>query len=419
MKLWKKTDEISLHPIIEKYTVGTDFMLDLEIFPFDIEASKAQAQMLHSINIITEQENDSLQKQLDILLEKWKKNEIIIRPEDEDCHTVIEQFLVEQCGEAGKKIHTGRSRNDQVLVATRLYQKSYLQKIIDAVKALENQFLEHANRFDTVPFPGYTHTQQAMLSSLGHFFSAHSESLQNDREFLEKVHDQIDQNPLGSAAGYGVSLPLNRQMTTELLHFKKTQHNSLWCQMSRGKFESMILESLAQVMMTLGGYASDMILFTTQEFAFFTASNAIVTGSSIMPQKRNLDGLEIVRGNVSSVLARQLEVKEIAKNIISGYHREKQLLKKPIIESFQIVFDSLQVVQLYLMHLTPNPEQIKQTITKEMFLADIANEMVEKEGIAFREAYKTAYTRLDEYQVDFEKNIRSKLSAGSPGNWKQ
>jgi argininosuccinate lyase len=416
-KLWKKNTEETLHPAIEEYTVGTsDHLFDIHIFPYDVDASKAHADMLEKINILTPEENTDLQKNLDILMEKWEKGEIEIRKEDEDCHTVIENFLVQECGDAGKKIHTGRSRNDQVLVASRLYAKAKISEIISAIKNLEEKFLEKAKEHEFMPLPGYTHTQQAMLSSGGHYFSAHAESLQNDREFLEKISDQIDQNPLGSAAGYGVAIPLNREMTTQQLGFKKVQKNSLWCQLSRGKLESMIMEGVAQSMMTLGGYAQDMILFTSQEFNFFSAGNAVVTGSSIMPQKRNLDGLEILRGNVSGVIAKQLEIKEIVKNSISGYHRERQLVKRPLIESFDMLLASLEVVGIYLDNLELNQKEIEKKITKEMFLADIANEMVEQEKIPFRDAYVKAFDRLDDYEVDFQKNIRSKVSFGAPGN---
>jgi argininosuccinate lyase len=416
-KLWKKNTEDSLHPAIEKYTVGTsDHLFDIHIFPYDVIASKAQANMLEKINILTKQENSDLQQNLDILMEKWEKGEIEIRPEDEDSHTVIENFLVEKCGDAGKKIHTGRSRNDQVLVAVRLYKKAKIAEVIARIKNLEEKFLAHAKKYELLPLPGYTHTQQAMLSSGGHYFSAQAEALQNDREFLEKISEQIDQNPLGSAAGYGVSIPLDREMTTKEMGFERIQKNSLWCQISRGKFESMVMEGLAQTMMTLGGYAQDMILFTSQEVNFFTANNSVVTGSSIMPQKRNLDGLEIVRGNVAVVIAKQLEIKEIVKNSISGYAREKQLIKRPLIESFGTVLDSLEVVEIYLENLLPNEEEIKGKISKEMFLADIANELVEKKGIPFRDAYVQAFEHLDEYEVDFEKNIKSKISLGAPGN---
>lgn len=417
MKLWKKQDTSAFHPVLEEYTVGTsDYLFDIHIFPYDVEASKAHASMLYSIEILTESECKALHAGLDTIMQKWKKGEIVITPEDEDCHTVIENFLIEYCGDIGKKIHTGRSRNDQVLVASRLYSKAKLKEVLELGRGLMREFKNQAQRYQTVPFPGYTHTQQAMLSSLGHYFMANYESLESDLEIIESIITHIDQNPLGSAAGYGVSIPLDRAMTTQTLGFRKTQINSLWCQMSRGKFESFIMEGLSQIMTTLGGYAQDMILFTSQEFNFFTADDSVVTGSSIMPQKRNLDGLEILRGNVSVVQAKQFEIKSLSSNLISGYHREKQLVKRPLIESFEIVCSSLQVVGIYLQNLTPNESEITQKITKEMFLADIANEMVQNEGIPFRQAYQSAYQHLDSYPIDFQKNIASKCSLGGPGN---
>ncbi len=415
-KIWKKTETIQLHPSIEKYTVGTDYILDMKILPFDIQASKAHANMLQKIGIVTDIENTQLQEGLNEILNLYHENKIHITPQDEDCHTVIEAFLIKKYGDTGKKIHTGRSRNDQVLTAVRLYSQNALHHIIKKTEQLQKKFLEKALQYKNNPFPGYTHTQQAMLSSLGHYFSAFAESLENDIHFTKNIQTLTNQNPLGSAAGYGVSFHLDREMTTKELGFEKIQVNSLYCQQSRGKFESLVLESCAQIMLTLGKYAQDMILFTSQEFTFFTANDSVVTGSSIMPQKRNLDGLEIMRGHVSSVIAKQLEIKEISKNILSGYHRDLQLLKKPLIESIDITLDSLEIALIYLENLTPNQKNIESKITKEMFLADIANDMVQNENIPFRDAYTKAFERLDEYEVDFQKNISEKKSLGSPGN---
>jgi len=415
-KIWKKTAEITLHPAIEKYTVAGDYILDMTIFPFDVQASKAHANMLKSINVLTDQENTDLQNGLDEILELYKQNKIVITQADEDCHSVIEQLLTEKYGTAGKKIHTGRSRNDQVLTAVRLYSRDALEKIITDAEKLQKAFLEKTLEYKNLPFPGYTHTQQAMLSSLGHYFSAFAENLQNDIEFAKMVKNLTNQNPLGSAAGYGVAFPLDREMTTKELGFAKTQINSMYCQQSRGKFESMLLEACAQIMLTLGKYAQDMILFTSQEFNFFSADDSVVTGSSIMPQKRNLDGLEIMRGFVSGVISKQLEIKEMSKNLISGYHRDLQLMKKPLIESIDITRDSLEIAQIYLENLQPNQDEIEAKITKEMFLADIANDMVKEENMPFREAYAKAFERLDGYKVDFQKNIAEKQSLGSAGN---
>ena len=339
-----------------------------------------------------------------------------ITPEDEDCHTVIENYLIEKIGDTGKKLHTGRSRNDQVLTAVRLYMKQNLAKLGVSAVLLADVFLKMAERYEKVPIPGYSHTQQAMLSSLGHYFSAFTESLLDDADFIASVGKHIDKSPLGSAAGFGVSIPLDREFTSKELGFSGVQVNSLYCQNSRGKFESAYMEALAQVMLTLGKFANDMLLFTSQEFDFFSVDSSLTTGSSIMPQKHNLDVMEIVRGNVSVVIANQLLVKDLSKNLISGYNRDGQLMKKPVFESAKIVADSLEVVVLLLGGLTPKEESIKAKITSGIFTADIANKLVTEKGVTFRDAYKQAAEMVPDKSVDLAKNIASKVSLGAPGN---
>jgi argininosuccinate lyase len=254
-----------------------------------------------------------------------------------------------------------------------------------------------------------------MLSSLGHYFASFTENLLEDVEFLDAAIHHIDRNPLGSAAGFGVALPLDRNGTTKALGFSKLQLNSLACQTSRGKFESVTLEGMIQVMLTLGRFAQDMLFFTSQECAFFSVSDELVTGSSIMPQKRNLDGLEILRGNVSVVMGHQHAVQGIANRLLSGYNRDLQLLKKPLIESAAIVSKSIAVAQLYLQGLKPNHEKIRSAITPGIFLADIATDLAAKKGIPFRDAYVLASKQLPK-NPDLQSNIRSKISPGAPGN---
>lgn len=263
--------------------------------------------------------------------------------------------------------------------------------------------------------------QQAMLTSLGHYSCSFVESLLDDITLLDSIGKHIDANPLGSAAGYGVALPLDRKGTTEDLGFGRTQINSLYCQNSRGKFESVFLEGLVQIMMTLGRLANDLLLFTTQEFDFFDVDASLVTGSSIMPQKRNLDGLEILRGNVSVVMGYQQMIKDISKSLISGYNRDLQLMKRPLIHSAEIVLQSIEIAQLYLKGITPKRESIEQKITKEIFMADIATGLSKEKGIPFREAYQLSVKHMETYKVNFKRNIASKVSLGAPGNlaWKE
>ena len=429
-KLWKKSD-MKIAPAVEKYTAGTDYIFDVEILPFDIQASRAHAKGLQKIGILNTDELKQIGEGLDALEKDFKAGKIAIRPEDEDCHTVIENYLVEKIGEAGKKIHTGRSRNDQIAVAMRLYMKTHLASLEKDARTLAGQFIGSAEKHQDMPMPGYSHTQQAMLTTVGHYFAAYAESLLDDADLVAAVLTHIDKNPLGTGAGFGTSIPVDREFTTKELGFSGTQINSLYVQNSRGKFESAYMEALAQVMLTLGKFANDTLLFTSQEFDYFSVDESLTTGSSIMPHKKNLDPMEVLRGQVSVVVGNQLIVKDIAKNLMSGYNRDGQLIKKPLIESTHIVEDSLEVAGLVLAGLTPKQENIRAKIHKGIFTADIANEMVTKEGMAFRDAYQKAAsmelenvrpseergsTERSSANVDLKKNIASKKSLGAPGN---
>lgn len=412
-KLWKKS-ATKLHPAIEKYTVGTDYLFDREILPFDIVASRSHAKGLRMIGILTPLELKRILSALNSLERDFKAGKVIVRPQDEDCHTVIENYLIEKIGETGKKIHTGRSRNDQVAVAVRLYMKSRLAQIAQMARKLASQFIDAADTYSTLPMPGYSHTQQAMLTTVGHYFAAHAESFLDDADFADSVFVHIDANPLGTAAGFGTSIAIDRNYTTKELGFARPQINSLYVQNSRGKYESAYMEALAQVMLTLGKFANDMLLFTSREFDYFAIDDSLVTGSSIMPHKRNFDAMEILRGQVSVVVANQLMVKNISKNLLSGYNRDGQLTKKPLVESTHIVTDSIEIVGIVLKGLSPKSDHMKARIRSGVFTADIANELVKK-GMPFRDAYKKAAT-MKIGEINLAKNIASKKTLGAPGN---
>ncbi len=415
-KIWQKSKSES-NPVIERYNTGDDYLIDMEIFPFDILASIAHAEMLGSIGILSDEEVSSLVNELQDILKRFNDGKIKIRVEDEDCHTVIENLLIEKLGNVGKKINTGRSRNDQVLTAVRLYTINKLRTIATLNKDVISTFVEFAENNKNIPLPGYTHTQQAMLSSFGHWSLSFAEGLINDQEILHKAIDINNQNPLGTAAGFGVSFPLDREYTKKKLNFDKNIVNSLFAQASRGKFESLTLESLSQIMLTLSRFATDMLFFTARETGFIKVSESLTTGSSIMPQKKNLDSMELVRGNASILFSNQLAVKNIPKGIISGYNRDLQLIKKPLIESLKITQDSLEVVREFIKGITVDKDAIEKAIKKDIFAADVANEMVERDGISFRDAYVQVGQALEEIKdIDLEKNILSKKSLGSPGN---
>jgi argininosuccinate lyase len=415
-KIWQKSKSKS-NPIIERYNTGDDYMMDMEIFPFDIVASSAHAEMLGRIGVLTDKEVSSLVHELHVILKTFNEGKIKIRVEDEDCHTVIENLLIKKLGDVGKKIHTGRSRNDQVLTAMRLYTVHALRTIAALNKDVIRAFVEFAESNKNVPLPGYTHTQQAMLSSFGHWSLSFAEGLINDQEILNKVLAINNQNPLGTAAGFGVSFPLDREYTKKKLNFDTNIVNSLFAQASRGKFESLTLESLSQIMLTLSRFATDMLFFTARETGFVKVSESLTTGSSIMPQKKNLDSMELVRGNTSIIFSHQLAVKNIPKGVMSGYNRDLQLIKKPLIESLRIVERSLEVVREFIEGVEIDQEAIKKAVKQDIFAADMANEMVEKEGLSFRDAYIKVGQALDDVKdFNIEKNITSKKSLGSPGN---
>ncbi|MBL7058007.1 argininosuccinate lyase [Patescibacteria group bacterium] len=415
-KIWQKSKSKS-NSIIENYNTGDDYLMDLEIFPFDVQASTAHAEMLGLIGVLTNEEVKSLVDELDSILKNFQKGRIQIRVEDEDCHTVIENLLIKKLGNVGKKIHTGRSRNDQVLTAVRLYTVSKLREITEINKDVITHFIEFAENNKNIPLPGYTHTQQAMLSSFGHWSLSFVEGLINDQEIINKAVDINNQNPLGTAAGFGVSFPLDRVYTKKKLNFDKNIINSLFAQASRGKFESLTLESLSQVMLTLSRFATDMLFFTARETGFVKVSEDLTTGSSIMPQKKNLDSMELMRGNASVIFSHQLTVKNIPKGVISGYNRDLQLIKKPLIESLNIAQSSLEVVREFIKGITINQDVIGKAIKKDIFAVDMANEMVEKDGVSFRDAYvKVGQALEDVKEFNLEENIKSKKSLGSPGN---
>jgi len=414
-KLWQ-TKSTKLHPLAEKYTVGNDYLLDQKILTFDLDASAAHAQALKKLGILSQDELKKLLDGLEEIRALHAKGEFRITQEDEDCHTAIENYLVKKLGHLGKKIHTCRSRNDQVLVATRLYTRKKLKQISKELIGLEKVFLTMAKKYQFVPMPGYTHTRRAMPSSIGHWAAAYLEELINNHMILETAYKLNDQNPLGAAAGYGINFDIDRRLTTKILKFKKTQINSLYCVNSRGSTESYILSVLTQIMMTIGRLANEMIWFTTPEFNFFHLPGEFTTGSSIMPQKRNPDVFEIARSNVGVIVALQTQVKDISKNLVSGYNRDTQLKKEPLIKGLGIARRSLEIMALAMSKIKPNKEVLMRSLTPELFAAFEANKLV-KNGMTFRDAYQQIKENLDKLTVhDPVAAIKEVVSLGGPCN---
>lgn len=416
-KLWQ-TKSTSLHPLVEKYTVGNDYILDGRLVPFDIQASKAHGKALVKIGVLTAAEFKKLSAGLDEILKLHEKGKFKIEQSDEDCHTAIENYLVKKYGVLGKKIHTGRSRNDQVLVATRLYTRKKLKQISKELIKTQKVFLKMAKDYEFIPMPGYTHTRRAMPSSVGHWAAAYVEELINDHMILESAYKLNDQNPLGAAAGFGVNLPLDRELTTKLLNFDRVQQNSLYCVNSRGPTESYILSVCTKIVMTLGRLSNEMIWFSTPEFNFFQFPDDITTGSSIMPQKKNPDLFEILRSNVNVIVALQSQVKDISKNLISGYNRDTQLTKEPLIKGLGITRRSLEITALAMSKVKINKKVLMKSIEPEFLAVHEANRLVKK-GIAFRDAYQQVKENLDKIKIEDPVKVLKEIeSLGGAGNLK-
>lgn len=389
-KLW---EEIELDEEIETFETKEDLVLDQKLVKYDVEGSIAHAKMLAKIGILTHEELNKLQKGLleIVKLDKQKKFELELG--DEDIHTKIENYLTENYGEVGKKIHTGRSRNDQVLTAIRLLSKESLKQIEKELIVLTNEFSSFASKFGEIKMPGYTHMQKAMPSSIKIWSESFKEALEDDLVVLKNACKINDQSPLGSAAGYGTPIDLDRKYTAKLLGFSKVQNNPLYCQNSKGKIEGAILASLIQILLTINRFASDVMLFTTAEFNFFEVSKSLITGSSIMPNKKNVDIAELLRSKVHLILGNYVQIMSLTSNLISGYNRDSQDIKKSLIESFEITLDSLKTAKILLKGITPNKNSLEGALTEEIFAAQKTFELVKK-GFTFRDAYKKVSSEL-------------------------
>lgn len=383
-KLW--TNDKKLDSFIESFETRADLHWDQKLVKYDLIASMVHAKMLHKIGILTADELKKLIQGLTEILNLNEQNQFKLLLGDEDMHTKIENYLTEKYGEVGQKIHTGRSRNDQVLTALRLYSKDHLEQVQQQLQILIGSFKSYAKKYGSIQMSGYTHMQKAMPSSIKLWAGSFVESLQDDLEVLKNAAKINNQSPLGSAAGYGTPLNLDRAYTAKLLGFAKVQENTLYAQNSKGKIEAVILSSFIQTLLSINKFASDVMLFTTQEFKFFQSSAAITTGSSIMPQKKNLDIAELLRSKVHLLLGSFTKVVSLSSNLISGYNRDLQDAKKPLIESFEITLDSIKVANILLNNLTPNKQALEASLTEEIFTAHKAFEQVKK-GVPFRKAY--------------------------------
>ncbi|MBE3559113.1 MAG: argininosuccinate lyase [Ktedonobacteraceae bacterium] len=386
-KLWQKG--YSLNEQVEHFEAAQNSVLDNRLIRHDVWGNLAHIAMLKKIGVLSEQEHQQLKQALCGILQLAAAHEFTIKPSDEDVHTSVENHLAAVAGAAGKKIHTARSRNDQVLLDMRLYSKEQLHSISAKLLALCSTLLTFAEAHTDVPMPGYTHMQRAMLSSVALWAASFAEALLDDEQQLSAVYALVDQSPLGSAAGYGVPIPIDRQYVADILGFARVQNNVIYVQNSRGKFEAAIVQALAQIMLDLSKLAQDVLLFTTVEYGFFQVPKELCTGSSIMPQKRNLGVMELVRARTQTMLAYQQQILGIITGLPSGYNMDYQETKRPFMEALDLVQESIAICNLVVSHITVNAERTTAACTFELFAADRAYELASSANMPFRDAYRT------------------------------
>lgn len=420
-KIWFKGKTVSLDGTVEEYNAGEDILYDQEMIPDDVWCSRCYARLLKKHDLLTQEELDQLEQGLDEILELYEKGEFVLKVEDEDSHTKIEDYLIEKFGDTGKKIHTGRSRNDQVLVMMRWFLKRKSETIRKATLKLALKCIEFAKKHEMIPMPGYTHMQKAMPTTVGTWIGAFAESLMDDAKLLIEITDEIvDQNPLGSGAGYGSPFDFDRDWLSQEIGFKKTQNNVIYCHNSRGKIEGLVLEACCQIMMSLNRLACDLLFFTTQEFQFFNMDDSIATGSSIMPQKKNLDVGELIRGRTATVLACRNEITTNIINKISGYHRDGQEIKRPLFLGLKYTEMSLEATSVILDNIEPNKEVLLKSMLEcpGLFAAHKAFEKV-KEGMTFRDAYQEIGANIDKIEIteeEIDKMLKMSTHQGGTGN---
>jgi argininosuccinate lyase len=413
-KLWEKT--YSMHALMEAFTVGEDFLLDARLVNADCVSSMAHAAMLRKIGILSPAEQESLQAELARIIDANERGEFTITRTDEDVHTAIENRLVAALGDPGKRIHTGRSRNDQVLAALRLWSRGFLFAFQAAGLALVGRLLDLAEAHARTPMPGRTHMQTAMPSSVGLWASAYAEELLDDLSLSRHAFTLMDCSPLGSAASYGVPLPLDREMVADLLGFSRVQNNVLYANNSRGKLESFALESVEQAVLTLSRMAQDLILFSLPEFGYFTLPPELCSGSSIMPQKKNPDGLELVRARSAVISSRLFSMKSVLRALPGGYSRDLQETKGPYFRGCEDGLGCVRIMDLTVEKLVVNESALRAAFSPDIYATDRALEMV-AEGIPFRDAYREVGRSLDALAGrDPVDAIARRSSTGAPGN---
>jgi argininosuccinate lyase len=400
MKLWQK-ENTSVSELIEKFTVGRDKEFDLTLAAYDVTGSIAHVKMLASVGLMTKEEGEQAVKGLEQILHEIHNSQFIIHDNVEDVHSQVELLLTQRIGETGKKIHSGRSRNDQVAVAIKLYLRAAVLQVKDETKLLFDLLIEQSEKFRDKLLPGYTHLQIAMPSSFGLWLGAYAESLVDDLEMLAAAYNIANKNPLGSGAGYGSSFPLNRSMTTSLLEFGAMNYNAVYAQMSRGKTEKVVSMGLSNIAATLSRLSMDCCLYMNQNFGFISFPDHLTTGSSIMPHKKNPDVFELIRAKCNRIQAIPNELTLLINNLPSGYHRDLQLTKEILFPAIEELKACLQMMKLMLSEMRVNDNILQDEKYKYLFSVEAVNELVNK-GLPFREAYKQVGNEIDKGSFHFD-----------------
>ncbi|MGX1751735.1 argininosuccinate lyase [Sphingobacterium sp. NPDC055346] len=412
MKIWQKN--IDVDSFVETFTVGQDREMDMNLAAADVLGSLAHTKMLNSIGLMTDQDLEDVQKELKNIYREILAGNFKIEDSVEDVHSQVEMMLTERIGEAGKKIHSGRSRNDQVLVDLKLYFRSEIESIFKNTEELFDQLISLSNQYKSVLMPGYTHLQIAMPSSFGLWFGAYAESLVDDLQLLKAAWNVCNKNPLGSAAGYGSSFPLNRTMTTNLLGFEDLNYNVVYAQMGRGKTERILAQAMSSIAATLAKFAMDVTLFINQNFGFISFPAHLTTGSSIMPHKKNPDVFELIRSRCNKIQALPNEIAMMTTNLPVGYHRDLQLLKENLFPAFQSLNDCLAIAKYMLENISIKDNILDDPKYDYLFSVEVVNNEV-LNGVPFREAYRKIGLDIEEGKFQPAKEVNH-THEGSIGN---
>ncbi len=410
--LWSKGTKAT--DLVENFTVGNDRILDLRLAEYDVKGSKAHITMLESIGLLTGQELELLSKELDIIAEEIADGKFVLEDDVEDIHSQVELLLTRRLGDIGKKIHSGRSRNDQVLVDVKLFLKDEVLKVRKEVLKLFGTLQKLSEKHKDILLPGYTHGQMAMPSSFGLWFGAYAESLADDMYMLHGAYNVTDQNPLGSAAGYGNSFPLDREMTTSLLGFASLDYNAVAAQLSRGKTERATASALGAIALTLNKLAADCCMYMCPNYGFIRFPDELTTGSSIMPHKKNPDVWEMIRGNCNRILSCENEISLLCSNMPHGYHREFQLLKDILFPALEMMHKCLFMADYMLQNIIVNEHILDSPLYDYLFTVEEVNRRT-LDGIPFRDAYKSVGIEVNEGRFHAEKTVRH-THTGSIGN---